>query len=48
MNIFFDIETIPCQEPWIREELAAAVKPPATHKKPEGACDDWRFDGVIF
>ena len=35
MNIVFDIETIPCQLPGIRDELAAEVKPPATLKKLE-------------
>ena len=35
MNVYVDCETIPCQQPSVREELAAEVKPPATHKKPE-------------
>lgn len=35
MNIVFDIETIPCQEPEFIEAIAAEVKPPATMKKVE-------------
>lgn len=35
MNIYFDIETIPCTWPGILEEFAAGVTPPATYKKPE-------------
>ena len=33
--VYFDIETVPCQLPGIKEEFAAAVTAPATHKKPE-------------
>lgn len=33
--ICIDIETIPGQPAWVREEVAARVKPPATLKKPE-------------
>lgn len=35
MNVFLDIETIPCQRPGVVEQLAAEVQAPATHKKPE-------------
>lgn len=35
MNIFLDFETIPTTNPAVIAELAAKVKPPATHKKPE-------------
>lgn len=35
MNLILDIETIPSQWPGIRDEYAAAVKPPATYSKPE-------------
>ena len=35
MNLYLDIETVPCQLVGIKEEFAAAVKAPATHKKPE-------------
>lgn len=35
MNVFLDIETIPCQAPGVVEQLAAEVQAPATHKKPE-------------
>lgn len=34
-TITFDIETVPAQAPWVREELLAAVKAPGTFKKPE-------------
>lgn len=34
-TIFVDIETVPGQEPWIRDEVAASVKPPGTLKKAE-------------
>ena len=33
--VYFDIETVPCQLPGIKEEFAAAVTAPATHKKPK-------------
>jgi len=39
MNIFFDIETLPCQMPGIREEFAAAVTAPAQYKKPESIAE---------
>tara|TARA_R110000868_G_scaffold352878_2_gene614128 strand:+ start:404 stop:1090 length:687 start_codon:yes stop_codon:yes gene_type:complete len=35
MNVFLDIETIPCQAPGVVEQLAAEVQAPATHKRPE-------------
>lgn len=35
MNVFLDIETIPCQLPGYLEQLAAEVTAPATHKKAE-------------
>lgn len=35
MNIFFDIETLPAQDPAAKTELAAAVTAPAQYKKPE-------------
>jgi hypothetical protein len=35
MNIFLDIETIPCQRDDIKAEFLASVKAPATYKKPE-------------
>lgn len=35
MNVFLDIETVPCQLPGYLEQLAAEVTPPATHKKPD-------------
>lgn len=33
--ITFDLETVPAQAPWVRDELRAAVKAPGTYKKPE-------------
>lgn len=33
--VYFDIETIPCQDPLYREELARKVAPPGNIKKPE-------------
>lgn len=33
--LYFDIETIPCQDPAYLEELKAKVKAPAQYKKPE-------------
>ena len=39
MNIFFDIETIPSQVPWVRDELAASITHPGTLKKPESIAE---------
>lgn len=33
--VFFDLETIPCQDPAYRAALAEKITPPATYKKPE-------------
>lgn len=33
--LFLDLESIPSQLPWVRDELRAQVKAPATYKKPE-------------
>lgn len=38
--IYLDIETIPSQEPWVADYVAATVKPPGTIKKPE-SIDKW-------
>jgi len=38
--ITFDLETVPAQAPWVRDELRAAVKPPGTYKKKE-SIDQW-------
>jgi len=35
MRIYLDIETIPSQDPAVREEIAEGVTPPANMKKPE-------------
>lgn len=39
MNVFFDIETIPCQLPGVKDELATAVQAPAQYKKPESIAE---------
>ena len=39
MNIFFDIETVPSQDPAVRKELADAVTAPAQYKKPESIAE---------
>lgn len=39
MHLFMDIETIPAQAPWVREELAAAVTAPGQFKKPESIAE---------
>ena len=36
---YFDIETIPAQDPAVREELRAAVQPPGTYKKAESIAE---------
>ena len=36
---YFDIETIPAQDPAVRAELAAAVTAPAAYKKPESIAE---------
>jgi len=35
MNIYIDIETIPGQAPWIKEDIAANIAPPGNMKKAE-------------
>jgi len=35
INVYLDIETIPCQAPEYRAKVRAEIKPPATIKKPE-------------
>lgn len=39
MNIYFDLETVPCQLPGIKEELAAAVTAPGQFKKAESIAE---------
>jgi len=34
-NVYFDIESIPCQDPAYRDKVRATIKPPGTIKKPE-------------
>lgn len=38
-RVYFDIETCPAQNPEVRAELLAAVKPPTTYKKPESIAE---------
>lgn len=35
MNLFIDLETVPGTAPELRDELAQAISPPGTYKKPE-------------
>jgi len=35
MNIFFDIETIPAQDPAVLQEITASIKAPGQYSKPE-------------
>lgn len=37
--LYFDLETIPAQDPSVRAELAAAVTAPAQYKKPESIAE---------
>lgn len=39
MNIFVDIETIPSQDPRVKADIAASIKPPATYKKTESIAE---------
>lgn len=39
-NIYFDIETIPSQLDWVKQDLRAKIKPPANIKKQESV-DKW-------
>ena len=39
MNLFFDIETIPSQDPAVKAELRDAVTAPAQYKKPESIAE---------
>ena len=38
-TVYFDIETIPAQDPAIKAELAAAVQAPGQYKKPESIAE---------
>jgi hypothetical protein len=35
MNLYLDIETIPCEDETLRAEIAAGIVPPGNYKKPE-------------
>ena len=39
MNIYLDIETIPCQHAGIKEDIASNMKPPGTLKKAESIAE---------
>lgn len=43
MNLYCDIETLPAIDPELIAEIAASVKPPATHKKQE-TIDAWMLE----
>lgn len=43
MNIYFDIETIPGQTPWVIDYISQTIKPPATMKKQE-TIDKWYIE----
>jgi hypothetical protein len=45
MNIYLDIETCPAQDPAVRADILANVRPPATHKKQE-TIDAWMKDNA--
>ena len=34
-SLHIDLETIPAQQQWIKDEIRAGIKPPATYKKPD-------------
>ena len=44
MNIFLDVETVPCQHPQAQAEAAAGIKPPGTLKKPESIAAWWETE----
>lgn len=46
MQITFDIETIPSQQPDARAAVLATIKPPATLKKPETIAAWWANDSA--
>ena len=35
IKLYLDLETIPTQTDWIKEEIAGSIKPPGNIKKPE-------------
>lgn len=35
MNLYIDIETVPCEDEAVRAEIAAGIVPPGNYKKPE-------------
>jgi 3'-5' exonuclease len=39
VNLYLDIETIPSQDPQVRADILAGIKPPATYKKPESIAE---------
>ena len=43
MNLYIDIETIPSQLPWVKEDIRLNIKAPGNYKKPE-AIAKWKED----
>ena len=41
MNIFLDLETAPCQQPWALSDIRASLKPPGTLKKADSIAAWW-------
>lgn len=41
MNLFIDLETIPCQQPWALSDIRASLKPPGTLKKADSIAAWW-------
>jgi len=42
-NLYLDIETIPSQEPWVREYIEEKITPPGNIKKPE-SIENWIYE----
>ena len=41
MDLYLDIETVPCQQPWARDEIRATLKPPGALKKADSIATWW-------
>ena len=41
MNLYLDIETVPCQQPWALSDIRASLKPPGTLKKADSIAAWW-------
>lgn len=46
MRIYFDVETIPSQTPYARDQVRQAIKPPATLKKAESIAAWWENESA--